>query len=88
MKYKVLGVKRINYTSKKTNLPVKGVELHALYKDAEVYGTAVCPIFISENLGSDIVNSINPGDHVAIEYNQRGYVAGIEKVDAPATPTK
>lgn len=88
MKYKVLGIKRISYTSKKTNLPVKGVELHTAYKDGEVYGTAVCPIFISENLGSEVVNSINPGDHVSIEYNQRGYVANIEKIEAPAAPAK
>lgn len=80
MKYKVLGIKKINYTSKRTNLPVKGVELHTVFKDSEVYGSAVNPIFVSENLGADVLASINPGDMVSIEYNNRGYVAGIEKL--------
>lgn len=83
MKYKVLGVKRISYTSKKTNLPVKGLEVHTVFRDADVFGNAVCPIFLSENLGADIVNSINPGDHISIEYNNRGYVAAVEKLPAP-----
>ena len=83
MKYKVLGVKRISYTSKKTNLPVKGLEIHTVFRDSDVYGSAVCPIFLSENLGADVVNSINPGDYVNVEYNNRGYVAAVEKVSAP-----
>lgn len=84
MKYKVLGIRKINYTSKRTNLPVKGVELHTVFKDADVYGSAVSPIFVSENLGADILSQINPGDTVAIEYNNRGYVCSVEKL--PAEP--
>lgn len=80
MKYKVLGVKKVNYTSKRTNLPVKGVELHCVFKDSEVWGSAVSPIYVSENLGADIINSINPGDLVEIAYNNRGYIADIEKI--------
>lgn len=80
MKYKVLGIKKVNYTSKRTNLPVKGVELHTVFKDSEVWGSAVSPIFISENLGADVIASINPGDMVDIEYNNRGYVAAVEKL--------
>lgn len=80
MKYKVLGIKKVNYTSKRTNLPVKGVELHTVFKDSDVWGSAVSPIFISENLGADVIASINPGDMVDIEYNNRGYVAAVEKL--------
>ena len=80
MKYKVLGIKKINYISKRTNLPVKGLELHTVFKDADVYGSAVSPIFVSENLGADVLASVNPGDMVDIEYNNRGYVASIEKI--------
>lgn len=81
MKVKVLGIKKISYVSKKTNEQVKGNELHCAFKDANVYGTAVSPIYVSDNLGCDIL-SIKPGDMVNIEYNNRGYVAFVEKLPA------
>lgn len=82
MKYNVYGVKKVNYTSKRTNLPVKGVELHCVFKDADVWGNAVSPIYVSENLGVDIIAAIKPGDVVDISYNNRGYVAGVEIVSS------
>ena len=35
MKYKVVGTQLVDYVSKKTGNPVKGVTLHALCKDSQ-----------------------------------------------------
>lgn len=78
MKVKVLGVTAVDYTSKKTGQPVKGVTLHSSFKDAQTQGEAVDSIFISDNLGLSCVSEIRPGMMVNVEFNNRGYVAGVE----------
>ena len=76
MKVKVLGIQFVDYVSRKTGNPVKGVTLHSCYPDGQVKGEAVDSIFVSDNLGLDFLYQILPGDEVDIEYNNRGYVAG------------
>lgn len=78
MKFRVLGVQQQDYVSKRTGNPVKGVTLHCSAKDAQVVGEAVYPIYISDNIG--IPAGIVPGTLVNVEYNNRGYVAGVEIV--------
>lgn len=78
MKVKVLGIQSVDYVSRKTGNPVKGVTLHTTYKDAQVQGDATGNIFVSDNLGIPCVPEIRPGMMVNVEYNNRGYVAGLE----------
>lgn len=78
MKVKVLGVTAVDYVSRKTGQPVKGTTLHSSFKDANTQGDAVDSIFISDNLGLPCVSEIRPGMTVNVEYNNRGYVAGVE----------
>ena len=77
MKVKVLGVQAVDYVSRKTGNPVKGVTLHSSYKDAQVAGECVSSIFVSDNLGIPCVSDIRPGMTVDVEYNNRGYVADV-----------
>ena len=50
MKVKVLGIQFVDYVSRKTGNPVKGVTLHSCYPDGQVKGEAVDSIFVSDNL--------------------------------------
>lgn len=77
MKVKVLGIQTVDYTSRKTGNPVKGVTLHSSFKDAQVQGESVSSIFISDNLGLKCVTEIHPGMMVDVEYNNRGYVCDL-----------
>lgn len=77
MKVRVVGVQSVDYVSRKTGNPVKGVTLHAVYKDAQVHGEAVGNIFVSDNLGIACVADIAPGATIDVQYNNRGYVADI-----------
>lgn len=78
MKYRVLGVQNVDYVSKRTGNPVKGVTLHCCAKDVQVIGEAVYSVYISDNLG--LPSGIVPGVTVDVEYNNRGHVAGVELV--------
>lgn len=78
MKVKVLGVASVDYVSKKTGQPVKGTTLHSCFKDPQTQGEAVNSIFVSDNLGLSCISEIRPGMMVNVEYNNRGYVAGVE----------
>ena len=50
MKLTVLGTELIDYTSKKTGRPVKGISLHCALKQQGVDGQAVESVFISDAL--------------------------------------
>lgn len=74
---KVLGTQNVDYVSKRTGQPVKGMTFHVSHKDQQVRGEAVSNVFVSDNLGiPDIVN-ITPGMTINVEYNNRGYVCGL-----------
>lgn len=78
MKFKVLGIQSVDYVSRRTGNPVKGVTLHSCFKDAQTQGEAVSAIFVSDNLGISCLPEIRPGMTVNVEYNNRGFVAGLE----------
>lgn len=82
MKYEVLGTQAVDYISRKTGNPVKGVTLYVKYKDAQVHGDATANIFVSDNLGIGCIADVRPGSLVDVEYNNRGYVAGMSIVPA------
>ena len=77
MKVKVLGIQSVDYVSRKTGNPVKGVTLHSSFKDAQVEGESVSSIFVSDNLNIKAVADIRPGTMVDVEYNNRGYVCDL-----------
>lgn len=77
MKVKVLGIQSVDYVSRKTGNPVKGVTLHSAFKDAQVEGESVSSIFVSDNLNLKCVAEIRPGMMVDVEYNNRGYVCDL-----------
>lgn len=77
MKMKVLGVQSVDYVSRKTGNPVKGVTLHCAYKDSSVQGDMVEQVFISDSLDIKDIANVRPGVSVDVEYNRRGYVANL-----------
>lgn len=78
MKKTVLGVQKVDYISKKTGEPVRGITLHCSCKDADVIGEAVESLFVSDRLDcTENLYSIQPGQVVDVEYNRRGYVADV-----------
>lgn len=77
MKVKVLGIQSVDYTSRKTGNPVKGITLHLAFKDAQVEGDSVSSIFVSDNLGVSCMAEIRPGMMVDVQFNNRGYVCDV-----------
>lgn len=73
---KVMGVQKVDYT-KKSGEPCKGVTLHVAFKDNNVVGECVDSLFVNDNLGIYSVYDLNPGDSVNLEFNRRGYIAGV-----------
>lgn len=82
MKVKVLGLQTVDYVSRKSGNPVKGITLHAVFKDSQVTGDAVGNIFISDNLNLACAKQLAVGQIVDVVYNNRGFVcdAIIEKL--------
>lgn len=77
MKVKILGIQTVDYVSKKTGNPVKGITLHSVHKDAQVTGEAVSNIFVSDSLDIPVVSELRVGQLVDVEYNNRGYVCDL-----------
>jgi len=77
MKVKVLGIQNVDYISRKTGNPVKGVTLHSVYKDSQVNGDAVGNIFVSDNLGLSCIPELAVGQTVDVVYNNRGFVCDV-----------
>ncbi len=77
MKARVLGIQSVDYVSRRTGQPVKGITLHVSHKDQQVTGDAVCNVFVSDNLGIAGLSNIAVGVNVDVEYNNRGYVCGL-----------
>ena len=77
MRVRVLGVQSVDYVSRKTGNPVKGVTLHTAFKDAQVQGEAVSNIFVSDNLQIQCISEVKPASLVNIEYNNRGDVQDV-----------
>lgn len=64
MRAKILGFQILDYVSKKTGKPVKGVTLHIAYSMPDIVGSAVKTEYISSQ--SDIYNHLAPYDQSLI----------------------
>lgn len=80
MKYKVVGTQLVNYISKRSGEPVKGVNLFVTCKDPQVNGELADKIFISDRLGIDGLFSLPLGCTVDVQYNNYGHAVGVDFV--------
>jgi len=74
---KVVGIRKVEYTSKKTNKEVKGQELHVTSKDRDTDGLLTSVIYMSENLIANTL-PIAVGTNIRPLYNERGWLESIE----------
>lgn len=77
MKAKIMGIQTVDYVSRKTGNPVKGITLHCSFKDPQVEGDAVDGIFVSDNLKLPCISELRVGQTVDVIYNNRGYVCDL-----------
>lgn len=75
MDYKVIGIKNINYTSKKTGQVVQGTELHCSFDDKNVRGAAVDKFYIPQRVD---ISHVQIGDLVNILFNRFGSVDFVQ----------
>lgn len=75
----VLGIETVSYTSKKTNLPVKGVKVYYSSKldPARGIGLKTDNVFVSQNIDF----SAQIGDEIDILYNRFGSVEEVRLIE-------
>lgn len=72
----IIGIRFVNYTSKKTGQPVLGRYIYFTYEDRNVSGKACDSIFISDRNFGDLVLTV--GQEIRVLYNKFGQVDFIE----------
>lgn len=77
MKMKVVGMQSVDYVSRKTGNPVKGVTLYTVYKDNDVHGERTDNVFVSDNLQVKDIANIKPGMTIDVEFNRRGFISDV-----------
>lgn len=87
MKAQVVGMEKVDYTSKKTNKDVKGVKLHCLIDgNSNTDGAAVDTFFISLNEKnvevSHTLKNIKLNSYINVSYNRFGFVDDILLLEA------
>ena len=77
----ILGIEKINYTSKKTGRPVVGTTLYYSEADKNVFGLKTGSIYIpaSSNAYDDIQN-IAVDDEITLYFDAQGKVAAVNKI--------
>lgn len=71
----VIGIRRVEYTSRKTGRDVRGTELHCTEERNDVIGQAVEKVFVSERVD---VGHVSVNDRINVYYNRFGQVDFIE----------
>lgn len=81
MKKTLLGIENIDYMSRKSGNPVKGVSLHVMGESSRVKGHGVETIFVSSNAGYyEDVLQLPLGCELDVQYNRYGSVDTIQLV--------
>lgn len=76
---KIVGKQSVNYISKKTQEPVKGVSLHCVGSRNDVEGHSVETIFISAKSAMyDEVSKMPLGTEITVSYNRWGSVDYVQ----------
>ena len=84
MERKIIGLENVDYTSKKTGQPVKGIKIHATGINANVKGEAAEQFFVSvraEGLYPK-VTCFKVGDVIDIDFNNYGGINDIEYLNS------
>lgn len=74
----IVGVRRVEYTSKKSGLPVKGYEIHTEEQRKDVTGVATDRIFVGEDKAKNCGFMPQVGQEIEIAYNRYGSVQSVE----------
>lgn len=72
--YEVIGIKKVDYVSRKTNRPVNGYSLWLEYERKDVEGVAVDEVYVS-NERISVVPLL--GDMCDVYYNKFGSVESV-----------
>lgn len=75
-KYNVIGIKNVNYVSKKTGKNVNGLIIYFTQPIKDGVGLCADSVFVSQ----EVVGNIVPGDDINIFYNKYGKVSFINLV--------
>ena len=78
MLYTLIGIERIDYVSRKTNMPVVGKKLHCTYTDESIEGMAVESIYINDKID---LPPLELADNLEVFYNKYGQVASVRAVE-------
>lgn len=76
---KIVGIKEVNYVSKKTGKEVRGYEFQGIYPSKRcIYGHAVGTDYISEYALENSGGALpQVGDEVTVLYNRNGQVTSF-----------
>lgn len=79
----IIGKQRVDYISKKTNQPVRGVTLHVVGTRDDVEGRAVETLFISERspIHAGVI-AMPLGTEIRCSYNRWGNVESVVEVSS------
>lgn len=72
----IIGLGNLDYVSKKTGNPVKGVSYTIGYKKANVEGFVTTTAFVN---ATEVDKTIKVGDDVSFYYNEYGRVGYVTK---------
>lgn len=76
---KIVGKQMVDYVSKKTNQPVKGVSLHCVGARNDVEGESVETIFVSARSAMyESVISMPLGTSILVSYNRWGSPENVQ----------
>lgn len=72
--YKVIGVKNVDYVSRRSGRPVKGYSLYLTYERNDVDGLACEDVYVSTERINDVPYV---GDLCSVYYNRYGSVESV-----------
>lgn len=77
---KVIGVREVDYESKKTGKPVRGVEVYVSYEDKKIVGVGTERLYVSEKYFPDVCHMGKGllGKEVHVSYNKYGNIEAFE----------
>ena len=73
-KYKLTGIQKLDYTSKKTGNPAVAYKLFSEYMDSRIQGKGCADFFVAEHIYKE--NPIKLGDTFVVSTNN-GFVSAI-----------
>lgn len=75
MKCQLVGIKEVDYLSKKTGKQVTGKNLYVLYEAENVRGQVATDFYVNSEF---VFDGISIGDDILVYFNQYGRVDEIE----------